>query len=226
MKKESVLRRDLTLLKTMSGKERIAFVWTYYRWYILAVVLSVFVVCHFAFLLWYGQRPCRLRVNVVLNNQDISCASWFRAFEKELKADGLPGDLDMNEDNPFDYENRYFQVMEARVMTTISSGRMDAAICNEDMYSYLLALNACMPLDELVPEYSDNMVQSTAGLRINPDGSVDDTQAQEGCFALELGGTAFGKEYNTDLEAPLYAVIISNTEHLDDAVTLIRCLMK
>lgn len=226
MKKQNPIRQDLEKLKTMSGKERAEFIWIYYRWYLLAAVLTIFVVCHFAFLLWYGHRPCRLRVTVVLNDQDISCASWFRSFEKELKADGLPGDLDMNEDNPFDYDNRYFQVMEARVMTTISSSRMDAAICNEDLYSYLLALKACMPLDELLPEYRSRLVESTAGVRINPDGTTDNTEAETGFFALELSDTLFGQEYNAGQDEPLYAVIISNTTHLEDALTMMHRLMK
>lgn len=226
MKKQNPIRQDLEKLKTMSGKERVEFIWIYYRWYLLAAVLSVFVVCHFAFLLWYGQRPCRLRVNVVLNDQNISCASWFRSFEKELKADGLPGDLDMNEDNPFDYDNRYFQVMEIRVMTTISSGRMDVAICNEDLYSYLLALKACAPLDQLIPEYREQLVKSIAGQTINPDGSVDSTCAQEGFYALNLTNTSFGREYNAEQNKPLYAVMIANTEHPADSLILLRALMK
>jgi hypothetical protein len=130
----------------------------------------------------------------------------------------------------------YYYVQEMEVMTTVSSGRMDVAICGEDMYSYLLALNACLPLDEALPadlidqlKNTGQLIQSTAGLQEDDSGNVDLSQGIDGYFAIELSDTEFGQTYNQtsdEEETPLYAVIISNTDHLDDSVSLLYALLE
>lgn len=233
-KKPSILRQELSQdLKTfrgLSGKQRVVFLWDYYRWPIITVLFLLFVVCLVAQMLWEGQKPCRLRACVVLNT-DEDCSLWFHDFTKELTSDGKPGAVDVNLDQPFDYDNRYYYVQEVEVMTTISSGRMDIAVCGEDMYHYLLALNACLPLDtglspELSVSLSDRLVYSTANLTEDENGSVNPADGIDGYFAVDLSGTGFDAAYNQteDEREPLYAVIISNTRHLADCEALLRAL--
>lgn len=224
-------RRDWNTLKQLRGKALLIHLWDYYKWRFLTVAFVIFAVVVFANILWEGQKPCRLRVCVVLNTED-NCQAWFDDFGKALAADGKPGALDVNLDQPFDYDNMYYYVQEAEVMTTISSGRMDVAICGEDMYSYLLALNACLPLDEALPRdmadaLSGQMVYSTANLTVGEDGQVDLTDGIDGYYAMDLTGTEFADQYNQGAEAgPLYGVIISNTEHLEDSVALFQALFE
>lgn len=242
-KKKSIFRqeveRDIGTFFRLHGKERASFVWDYFRYKIIAAIVIVIIVAIFANLLWQGQKPYRLRVCVVLNN-DMYCDNWFSSFIKELSSDGSEGDVDVNQDQPFDYDNAYYNVQELEVMTTVSSQRMDVAICGPDMYSYLLALNACMPLDKVLSSdecqklISDEMlVKSTANVKYNKDGSINDSDAVDGYFAVDITHTEFGQTYNIqkDLDqdeeaAPLYAIIISNTEHLDDSLFLLHSLIK
>ncbi len=231
------VKRDINTFRRLKGKERRQFVWDYYRYKIIVALFSLFVILVFANIIWQGQKPRRLQVCVVLNTSDY-CDSWFDHFTKELKADGKPGAVDVNQDQPFDYSNRYYYVQEIEVMTTISSRRMDVAVCGPDMYSYLLALNACMPLDQVLSEdvvsnlkEDGTLVESVANIRQNEDGSPDESEAVKGYFAVDLSDTQFGKSYNDKQElqegeekAPLYAVIISNTDHLDDSVKLVEAL--
>ena len=231
------VRRDINTFRRLKGKERRQFVWDYYRYKIIVALFSLFVILVFANIIWQGQKPRRLQVCVVLNTSDY-CDSWFDDFTKELKKDGKPGAVDVNQDQPFDYSNRYYYVQEIEVMTTVSSRRMDVAVCGPDMYHYLLALNACMPLDQVLSvEITDSLkqngtlVESMANIRQNEDGSPDESEAVRGYFAVDLSDTQFGKSYNENQEpeegeekAPLYAVIISNTDHLDDSVKLVEAL--
>ena len=183
-------------------------------------------------MLYEGQKPCRLRVCVVLNTED-DCSRWFRQFTEELTADEKPGMVDVNLDQPFDYDNRYYYVQEIEVMTTVSSGRMDVAVCGKDMYSYLLALNACMTLDDtlsddLLSSLSDRgkLVYDTANLTQDENGNVNPEDGIDGYYAIDLSGSEFYELYNQteDEQEPLYAVIISNTEHFEDCETLLRAL--
>lgn len=223
------MKRDWNTLKQLRGKALLVHLWEYYKWFFLTVICVIWAAAVFANILWEGQKPCRLRVCVVLNTED-NCQRWFDDFGAALTADGKPGALDVNLDQPFDYDNMYYYVQEAEVMTTISSGRMDVAICGEDMYSYLLALNACLPLDEALPEemadaLSGQMVYSTANLTVGEDGQVDPADGIDGYYALDLTQTEFAAQYNQgEGSGPLYGVVISNTEHLEDSFALLRAL--
>lgn len=225
------VRRDLDTFKRLSGKKKIGFIWDYYKWYILAFLFAVVTVCTFAHMLWEGQKPCRLRVCVVLNTED-NCKTWFDRFTEELTSDGKPGAVDVNLDQPFDYDNQYYYVQEMEVMTTISSLRMDVAVCGPDLYSYLLALNACMPLEKGISkelfsmlEDEGRLVYDTANLTADKDGYVDPADGIGGYYAVNLEGTEFENAYNqNENKEPLYGVIIANTEHLEDCETLLKKL--
>lgn len=227
------LRQDLDTLKRLDTRGKLQFLWDYYRWRILVCVCVVVIVGMFTHMLWEGQRPCRLRVCVVLNTED-DCSVWFRKFAQELESDGKEGDVDVNQDQPFDYDNRYYYLYEVEVMTTISSKRMDVAICGADMYRYLLALNACLPLDTALSEdlvsylsTHEMLCYDTANLTEDENGNVDFADGIDEYFAVNLSGTEFEKTYNQTKEKkePLYAVIIANTQHLADSVALIEALV-
>ena len=240
-KRDSVLlhevKRDIATFRRLDGKRRIKFIWDYYKWKILAAVTVLVIVCTFAGILWQGQRPCRLWVCAVLNT-DQSCRGWFQDFGRDLSADGKRGALDLDEDQPFDYDNLYYYVQEIEVQTKVASQRIDVAIGGPDLYDYLLAIKACAPLDSSLPaDLADSLMQqgllvkSTAGITINPDGTPDTAGAVDGYFAADISDTAFGRQYNTQQQteegepsAPLYAIIISNTDHMEDAITLLRSL--
>ncbi len=224
-------KRDWATFKRLKGMQRVRFLWDYYKIPFALAALLIVTVAVFGVMLYQGRRPCRLRVCAVLNTDD-SCAWWFNQFEKELEQDGIPGGIELNEDQPFDYSNPYYYMYETEVMTTIGSYRMDVAVCNADMYSYVLALNACMPLDEALPEsFFEDLDErgmldyNTANLQIDEEGNTNPEDGIDGCYAVNLEGTQFAEMYNqTDDDEPLYVVIISNTDNLEDAVTLVEAL--
>lgn len=227
------MKRDLATYQRLSGRKKVRFIWDYYKFKIIAAIVILIIVGGAAKMLYEGQRPQRLNVCVVLNDDDITCKSWFNDFFKELQKDGKEGVCNLNEDQPFDYKNKYYYLQEIEVMTTISSLRMDVAICGPDMYDYVLALNACAPLDrelpaETVEKLKENgmLVQSRANITQKEDGTMDESKAIEGYFAIDITNTSFGKEYNSDPKTPLYAIIISNTDHMADSVKLLEALIK
>ena len=180
------LRRDWNTFKELKGTKKLGFLWDYYKLPAVIFITLVVVAVTFAHMLWEGQKPRRLQVYAVLNTDD-TCIYWFRQFEKELTSDGKPGLVDFNEDQPFDYDDSNYQLYEIEVMSTVASQRMDVAICNADMYEYLLAINACASLDEILPEdlYTelserDMIEQGTANLQIDEYGEVDESVGIDG----------------------------------------------
>ncbi|MDO4942980.1 MAG: hypothetical protein Q4E73_09135 [Lachnospiraceae bacterium] len=228
------IERDIGTFQRLHGKKKLQFIYDYYKWYILAAVVIIIIIATFTNLIYQGQKDYRLRACVVLNTERY-CTSWFHNFEKTLQKDGDKTPIEVNQDQPFDYDDMYYYVEEIEVQTTVSSKKMDVAICGPDMYSYLLAMNVCTPLDEVLPEddlknlkEKDMLIYDTANLRQHEDGSTDDSNAVKGYFSLDISNTEFGKEYNNkkDTKDPLYAVMISNTEHKADSIKLLQELYK
>lgn len=224
------LKQDWQTLRGLDKKGRIQFVLDYYKWRILTCAFAAFTILSFAHALWQGQKPCRLHVTVVLDTED-NCGAWFCSFAKKLQTDGKPGAVDVNQDQPFDYDNQYYYVQELEVMTTVASGRMDVAVCGKDLYSYLLALNACLSLDtSLSKDLADRLsaqgrlVYDTANLTVDKNGKTDPSDGISGYFAVDLSGTEFEQTYNQSDGGggSLYAVIISNTENKADCEALLK----
>ncbi len=226
------MKRDRNTFKSLDSiPKKAQYIWDYYKIPLAFAAVIIAAVIIFAHAFWEGNRPCRLRVCAVLNTED-SCYDWFLNFQDELQSDGVKGDVDLNEDQPFDYSNSYYYMYEIEVMSTVSSYRMDVAVCNADMYSYLLASNYCMDLEEALPEdffeelsERDMLDYNTSNLAVDEDGNIHPEDGIDGCWAVNLEGSAFADTYNqTEDDEPLYAVIISNTDHLDDAITLLEAL--
>ncbi len=226
------LLRDWRTLKRLHGKQRLEFLWDYYKWRVIACVCAIAAVSTFASILWEGQKPCRLRVCVALNTA-ADCSEWFSSFIGELQADGKAGTVDINFDQTFDCSSDFHQVQQLEIMSFVSSGQMDAAVCGEDMYRYLLELNACLPLDQGLPEElykalsaEGKLVRGTAGLTEGHNIPAAPEERAEGYYAVDLTDSAFGELYNQTETGPepLYAVIISNTEHLEECQRLIESL--
>lgn len=236
------MKRDFRTFRSLDRSGKIQFIYDYYRWYILAAIVILFCLITAGRILYEGHRPHRLQVIANLNSDEIDCSIWFNHFYEELQESDnteVTGDLSLNQDMPLDYDNMYYNVQEMVVMTTVSSKRMDVAVCGPDMYDYLLRLNACLSLDEIFTQdeldslEKDHVIEkATANLQYAKDGSIDASEGIDGYFALDISDTTFGKQYN-DLEASedgtlphLYAVIIRNTERLDDSIKLIQALLK
>ncbi|MCF0146275.1 MAG: hypothetical protein HUJ73_06780 [Eubacterium sp.] len=236
-KKKSIFRqemeRDWATFRSLSFKNKLIFIFDYYKLPIFFGVSIVVFIIIFAGLLIDGQKACRLRVCAVLNN-GYSISSWFREVTNEMKKDGKKGAFDLNQDQPFDYENSYYYMHEIEVYSTIASQRMDVAICNPDMFEYLCIIDACMPLEEaFTPEEMEELIDSgkaylsKQGMTIRDDGTVDESTAVDGYYGLDLDYTLFGEMYNTDGNdegKPLYAAIIKNSKNPEDAATFMHYL--
>lgn len=225
------LCRDFHTLQRLRGKQKLIFLWDYYKWKILVTICTIFTIITFICILWEGQKPCRLRVCVVLNTEEDS-QPWFSSFTEKLQSDGKPGAVDINFDQPFNINNPYHNIHEIEVMSTISSERMDVAVCREDLYRYLLSLNACFPLDQCLSKdlyqtlsEEGKLVYDTAGLTADKDGSIKAEGGIDGYYAVDCSGSQFFTLYCASTnDEPLYAVIISNTSHLEECNALIRAL--
>lgn len=235
-KKKSIFRqeveRDIKTFQRLPLRKKIGFLFDYYKWYILLALTIIIILVTFIHIFYEGNRPYRLKVCAVLNTEK-DCKPWFDRFEKELASDGKPYGINLNTDQPFDYDDTYYYLHEVEVQTSVASHRMDVAICGQDMYDYLLLMNACYNLDDVFTsteqktlEDSGMLVTSLANRKMSNDGSYDDSEAIQGHFSIDISNSSFGKDYNEDgkNKEPLYAVLIINTQNKEDGISLLRTI--
>jgi hypothetical protein len=94
----------------------------------------------------------------------------------------------------------------------------------------------CLPLDEYLPDdeletlsENGNLVYSTANLQKDSSGDVDLSQGIDGYFAVNLEGTEFDDTFNSPIDSekePLYLIIISTSDHLDDSMALLEYMLR
>lgn len=191
-------------------------------------------------ILWEGQKPCRLHVRI-LPDTVIDCKEWVSSFTDDLQSDGKPGTVEILFDQAFTRDNPYHQVQEMEILATISSKRLDAAVCSEDLFQYLLELNACLPLEQgLSGELYQTLLDSSQLVYRRAGTSADEASVTNkrdetgrdrigGYYAVDLSRSAFYAQYGPSVpesggRPPLYLVILSNTEHLEDCAALVRAL--
>lgn len=224
------LKREYATFRSLKGRDRLVFIYDYYRWKILAGIFILAVLFSVCDMVWEGHKNYDLHVCAVLDH-DTDCSEWFAEYSALQKTDGRTFRLDLNQDQPFDYGNPNFQVYEVEVLTKISSHLMDVAICNADLYSYLLAINACLPLDTVLPasladslKEEGSLTEATANLQMDKYGKVDESQGIPGFYAIHLTSGSFSDRFYRDQQGPMYAVIISNTEHTEQSIRLLEAL--
>jgi hypothetical protein len=229
-----IKREESEKFKSLDSRQKLQYIYDYYKWYILAAIGAVVIICTFANMLWTGLRTYRLRV-LAVTNTEADCSGWFDDFGDELTADGKGGAFRVNLDQPFDPENSYFYLQQAEVMAYVTNKKVDVAICTEDLYRFLLAQNVCLALDTALPDdmsesllADGRLLYDTANLQEDDSGNVDPADGIDGYYGIDLSGTDFYEKYNTPADGepqPLYAVMLYNTEHIDDGITLLRALL-
>lgn len=226
---QAELKRDIRTFHRLSPKEKAQFIFDYYRWKILAGIFVLAILISVSQIIWEGQKKYDLYVCTV-TDRETDFSEWFDEFAAEESSATKKCKISLNQDQPFDYTSNNYQVYELEVLTKISANLMDVAICNKDMYSYLLAINACASLDTLLnDEYLEQLKNKrrlnyeTANLQIQEDGSVDETQGIPGYYAIKVEKKDFSKHLPASEDSDtLYVVFIKNSCHTDQGIRLLK----
>ncbi len=215
-------REERQKLKAMPWKDRLWYIWEYYKVHMLGLVILGFVIYLIATIL-YNQTFEQRLYYVVMNNTTPSSAN-FDAINQEFKdlmgygkKDTVTGDgsvyLNFGETaSEMDY------AYMAKVSALVASQELDMLITDESTFQHYAESDAFMNLEEALPE--DLWEQLQDQILYTADGS-----GQEFPCGIEISNTRFPEDAGVSI-SPCYLGIISNTNHFDTVISWIRFILE
>ncbi|MDR1913487.1 MAG: hypothetical protein LBQ68_03260 [Clostridiales bacterium] len=205
---------EVAKLKEMSFKEKISYIWEYYKYFIIGFVIVMVLIANivnailhppkdnFAHLIFYGGYVDELVAEELKNE----LAAALMTEEERLTGDIYYTNILLaSGDIQIDMANRQ------KFAAMIAAQELDILLINENELSANIEQGMCMPLGEVLGEdlskYSDKLITSTF-------------EGVEAPYAIKTQGNKFFERDGVYIENMCLAVIINtkNLEHVREII--------
>lgn len=195
-------------LKSMHGKEKLDYIWTYYKaWFFVFVLLCMIIVTGVQ--IYQNSKYHYLLEIAVVNSHNIEGGDK----AEKIALDALKSQdsydrvrFDMTYQLGTDMENADPSLV-TKLSTVVTAGELDMMICDKTTYEYYAKQAMFRPMEELLTgeereAYGDSMEQ----------------------YAIRLNNSAALKEMNIVAYEPVYAAVIMSSKQVDNAKAMIKYL--
>ncbi|MGN0372929.1 MAG: hypothetical protein ACI4F3_08955 [Enterocloster sp.] len=215
-------KKEREKLSRMNWKDKIWYVWEYYKFHILALFLGVCVLYVLVTAVYRQTFTVRLSM-AIINDQalnDSSTDSFEESLHRELgygkkELIDISGNLyissNKDEMSQFDIAN------QAKISALIATG-LDIMITDRTAIEYYGAMNGFADLRELLPEELYSRLEDSILW-------VENENGEQIPAAISLEDTAFAAETGVALN-PAYIGIIKNAPHKEDALRTVQYLFR
>lgn len=215
------LRTEWAKIRKMNGRDRLWYIWEYYKLHILAAAAVIAVIWIVSGMLYRQSFTTRLSI-AVLNDQSGGTGSMAPLSEK-LRQELNCGKKELIEVNEGIYISRddasqYSYANMAKISAMVASKALDLMIADRDTIEYYEELSAFADLSQFLPP---ELYRQLSGQII----SAGDENGQELPVALSLEGTDFASVTGISIKEPCIAVIRSSP-HKEDTILALRCLFQ
>lgn len=206
-------------LKEMSFRDKIWYIWEYYKIHMLIGVIVLFLL--YAVGVIFYQKTFTTQLNAMVIN-DTGTVSDYGELENRFKNRMGYGKKDLVEfDNSvylsFDGETSEMGYASlAKVTAVVASRDLDLMICDQDSIDHYASNGGYMDLEEALPEDLWELVKDDVYYTADEDGSMHP-------FAIDLKNSHFTEWTNCGLN-PAYLGLISNSKRTETAIEFLRCL--
>lgn len=205
------LRDESRKLAPMTGRQRLEYIWMYYRWGILVAVAVVIMLC--SLISNYRENSKEVLISGCFLNTSTSAEGYAHLSSEYLQFCGgdEAGRVELVEGSTVnfasgDYANQTLLILDAK----IAAQDLDYLILDEESVRFFDGQELAMDLSVLLPE---EMLDGRNTI-----------QTETGTIAMDLTGTAFEKTYGLQSQ-PSYLLVIANTPHPEKVVDFIRYLL-
>ncbi|MDR1770770.1 MAG: extracellular solute-binding protein [Hungatella sp.] len=216
------LREERDKLKNMSVKDRLWYIWEYYKIPIIIAVVAVVFISSIGSAVYNNRFETALSC-VILNSSPAGEANsaddyfnqGFRQYI-DLKED-VKIDVDYSMSPTFDESsmNEFTYAQLAKITAMISSKSLDVMIGKPDTIDHFGEMGGFIDLKELLPADVYDKVKENLYFVTNQE-----TGEKTACGIL-ISSTDFSKKTGLIIDDPVLSVM-SNSTHTDTAVELIR----
>lgn len=216
------LQEEKNKLKNMSLKDRLWYIWEYYKIPIIGTVVGVFLIFSI-FSAVHNNRFETALSCVILNSQpdsekDLVSEYFDQGFRQYLGlTDETKIDVDHSMSISFDNSNmtEFTYAELAKLSALISSKELDVMIAKKDSIDHFGEMGGFLDLKEVLPPDVYDQVK---------DQLYEVTNSETGetiACGIKIGNTDFLKKTGLTMNDPILG-IISNSTRTDTAVKLIR----
>lgn len=219
--------RTREVLASLHGFAKLQYLFSYYWGFLVAGAIAAVGIYLIVRCVMLSLTPVQFYC-IVTPTGESTCRPWLEQFGTELSQSGHAGLVEMDESITFAQDAGTLPSEQAEVRAYYEAGVADTAICNEDLYQYLLSMGALAEWDTVLTPEQQQMLAARE-VRSTPyliEGRDDLTDVQvEGWYALTVEGTAFAETYDAQ-NTPLYCCVFANSPHVENVQSFVSYLYR
>ena len=216
------LREEKRKLKDMSFRDKLWYIWEYYKIPIIGVIVAAALIASISSAIYNNRFETGLSC-VILNSTPTGEAdSVSQYFDQDFRQyAGLPEDVKIDVDHSMsltfdDSSMNEFTYAELAKLTAMISGKeLDIMIGRQDAIDHYGTMGGFADLKELLPPDIYDKVKDQIHMVTNQE------TGEEAACGLFIGETDFLKRTGLSIEDPILTVM-SNSTRTDTCVNLIR----
>lgn len=219
LKSES--QKEKAKLKNMSGKDRIWYIWEYYKLHMLAAAAILFVIYLIGNIIYNSTFTTRLSY-IIINNSSIEPADFdtinqeFKDYMGYGKKDQIIAEGSMYiRQNDMSSELEYASM--AKISALVASNSLDVMIMDQDNVDYYNTLDALADLEQVLPDDLWQQVKDYAYYAPAESG-------EEIACAIDINSTIFPEKTGVSI-TPCCLSVVKNSNQIDTTIDWIRFLL-
>ena len=234
---EEIKNEAKKVWKSKTGKERVKYFVYYYK---VHFIVGVIVICLLASVIHFfaTRKECIFQV-LVVNGQSVDLLDYkefIDGYAKTLTYDEKKQELIIDPNYLIDVyaADQYNQTNIQKVFMNVAVGELDVMLCDEDFMKFARAQDCAYDLTTILPKedlekYEDKLVWydfpfEEVGIEGYEEEYKQDYEGRYEALCIDITDFEKIKEYDMFPGKNGYAIIISNTSHLDNAIGFLEYL--
>ena len=210
-------------LKHMSWKDRIWYIWEYYKFHMLFIVIALVVLWVIGTSLYRQSFTTRLSMAIINDRSGGNSSTGpLMAGLRETLDCGKKDIIEINEglflDTDPETMSQYSYATMAKIAALVSGGMLDIMIADEAAIRHYEGMDAYMDLGGLLPEELYSQLEDQLLY-------VTTTDGQKIAAAVSLEKSSLKDDTGIVMDPP-YLAVISNTQHKEDILGAISYLFR
>lgn len=208
-------------LRSMSFRDKLWYIWNYYRFHMVAVVLAIIVAVNVGTVVYHSTFHTALHC-MIINSRDEE------GFQSEpLEQDfaswaGMGKKDEIISETTFlafgDDASEYIYASMAKISALVAAKDLDVMICDEETLDHYSSMDGYLDLETVLPEELLNVVKDRLYYTENGDGTRH-------AYAVDISGTAFAENSNIQLSPALFG-IVSNSVRTETSLDLLKYIFE
>lgn len=191
-------------LKQMSWKQRIGYIWEYYKLHMAAALGVILVLCIIGQIIYRGQFETIFSV-AVLNSPMGDSEGMAADFKKYIGDTDKYHEVTVDSSMIFAGKEQTDYTSTMKLTTLIGAQELDAMIAPKEQIDHYAQMEAFHPMDEILTQeemekYGDRVTE----------------------YGIHIGETEKMKEFSMTTGSDSYVAVFVNTDNLDNAKSFIK----